>query len=712
MKFRIGSLIAYLSCWVSFSSAANVIRVPADQQTIQAAITAATNGDTVQVATGTYVENLNFLGKAILVTSEQGPDVTIIDGNSAGPVVTFATSEGRQSVLNGFTLRNGKNSTSGIGGGIRIANSSPTVTGNFIINNSASSAGGGVGIYFSSPLIQGNVIRNNGQITGFSGGTGGGGVVIQGASSAQILNNDISNNSWSSADGGGISLFAAGTPTIQNNVVSYNSAFSQGGGFYIVNVSDATIVQNLIFGNTAATGGGVYWLVPSGARGPFLTNNTIYVNNASQGSGVYADGFDSQSQLVNNIIIAAPGQTAVTCGNFVSTSPIFKTNDVVSASGSPYGGLCTNQTGLNGNISADPLFVNGDAGDFHLKTGSPAIDAGTDGGTPVADFDGVTRPLDGNGDGTAVIDIGAFEAPTLDQTSPVTVATMSPLPGLSGWNTTSVTLTLNATDNGGSGVQSITYSLSGAQVSSPVTAGNPAVVTISAEGITTLSYAATDKSGNTEATKFLTIKIDRTAPATTATPTPAPGSGGWNTSPVTMTLSATDNPGGSGVQNITYTLTGAQTTPSVIAGNPVAVSITVDGITNIGYSAADVAGNLEQAKSATVKIDRTSPDITGLPAPGCTLSPVKHQLVQVASVVASDSLSGVASLNVTASSNEPDSGTGGGDVAGDIVINGGNVFLRAERTPSGKGRIYTIVATANDVAGNTRTATATCTVPK
>src|SRR5207247_10462843 len=91
--------------------------------------------------------------------------------------------------------------------------------------------------------------------------------------------------------------------------------------------------------------------------------------------------------------------------------------------------------------------------------------------------------------------------------------------------------------------------------------------------------------------------------------------------------------------------------------------------------------------------------VCGIPAPGCTLSPPKHQLVLAATVTATDSLSGVASLNVTALSNEPDSGTGGGDVPGDIVINGGTVQLRAERAPSGNGRIYTITATAIDAAG-------------
>jgi pantoate kinase len=94
------------------------------------------------------------------------------------------------------------------------------------------------------------------------------------------------------------------------------------------------------------------------------------------------------------------------------------------------------------------------------------------------------------------------------------------------------------------------------------------------------------------------------------------------------------------------------------------------------------------------------------------LSPAKHQLITVANVTASDALSGVASMSVSAISNEPDSGTGGGDLPGDIVISGGTVQLRAERAPSGKGRVYTITATATDIAGNTATSKATCGVPK
>src|SRR5262245_27286033 len=143
MKRTLGYAIGWAMVYVLSQSAAelhaaNIIRVPVDQPTIQQAINVASNGALIQVAPGTYIENVNFLGKAIRVESEQGPQFTIIDGNQLGSVVTFASGETLQSVLYGFTLRNGKASSSSLaGGGIRISNSSPTIVGNIISGNSA-----------------------------------------------------------------------------------------------------------------------------------------------------------------------------------------------------------------------------------------------------------------------------------------------------------------------------------------------------------------------------------------------------------------------------------------------------------------------------------------------------------------------------------------------------------------------------------------------
>src|SRR5262249_4978237 len=93
------------------------------------------------------------------------------------------------------------------------------------------------------------------------------------------------------------------------------------------------------------------------------------------------------------------------------TPPIFRNNDVFTPSGAPYGGICGDQTGLNGNISADPLFTNAANGDYHVRPGSPTIDAGTSNQAPATDLDGQARPTDGNGDGTAAFDLGAYESP-------------------------------------------------------------------------------------------------------------------------------------------------------------------------------------------------------------------------------------------------------------------------------------------------------------
>ena len=100
---RFACVLAFLS--LGLDSLASTIHVPQDQPTIQAGIDAATNGDTVLVAPGTFVENINFIGKAITVESSGGPSVTIIDGAQRSSVVTFNNGETLASVLSGFTIQ-------------------------------------------------------------------------------------------------------------------------------------------------------------------------------------------------------------------------------------------------------------------------------------------------------------------------------------------------------------------------------------------------------------------------------------------------------------------------------------------------------------------------------------------------------------------------------------------------------------------------------
>src|SRR5262245_23192392 len=86
----VSTLFAALMLALSASARCqNTLNVPADYPTIQSAINAANNGDTVLVAPGTYYENINFNGKAITVTSSSGASATIIDGSHNGTVVTF-----------------------------------------------------------------------------------------------------------------------------------------------------------------------------------------------------------------------------------------------------------------------------------------------------------------------------------------------------------------------------------------------------------------------------------------------------------------------------------------------------------------------------------------------------------------------------------------------------------------------------------------------
>ena len=202
---------------------------------------------------------------------------------------------------------------------------------------------------------------------------------------------------------------------------------------------------------------------------------------------------------------------------------------------------------------------------------------------------------------------------------------------------------------------------------------------------------------------------DSTAPTTVATMAPAPSSAGWHDSDVEVTLSAADDLGGVGVKEIRARVTerdGAVRATAVIdpGESLVLQALSVEGVYDVTYFAVDRLGNLEAPRTLTVRIDRTAPEVTGLPVPPCVIWPPNGKLVKVADVVGSDALSGLAVLDVSGTSSEP---------AGpaDIVVTRGEVYLRAIRDDDGPGRTYTMVATATDKAGNDTTREATCVVP-
>jgi len=415
--------------------AQQVIHVPADQPTIQKAINAAANGDTVLVSPGTYVENIDFLGKAITVSSSDGPINTIIDGGQNGIVVNFANAEPRSALVKGFTIRNsGFPANGGYSDGIRVSAASPTITDDIITQN----RGYGIEVAGGGPLIQGNTISYTTTEYDPTQDFGcdyldGSGIALEGvASGATVISGNIIEHNIGRCGGGGIRVDYAGAPLIANNIIRYNEAKGQGGGIYMVEGNQLSIIQNLIYGNTAGAGGGGIYLqsmsTTNNNTGPvnlFIVNNAIVGNTISpnpdifnfytDGSQIGFSGYVSQTGLFDNIIIAGDRFAAVAVDpayNYLNGTPlVVDHNDVVNFSGPRSGGAYTDATGSSGNISADPKFlvVNGEP--FHLQTGSPAVDSGDNSSPnlPPEDLDGNPRIQNETNLASAIVDMGVYE---------------------------------------------------------------------------------------------------------------------------------------------------------------------------------------------------------------------------------------------------------------------------------------------------------------
>lgn len=172
---------------------ADVINVPDDQETIQGAIDAAENGDTVLVQPGEYIEYPNFDGKRITVASlylttgdESHITETIVDGNGEGRIFSFRSGETEESILCGFTIRNGETT---YGGGIYVNGAAPTLKNLIINNNHATNRGGGVyATQASSPILINVTIYGN------SSDEPGGGLRVNAESTINMINSVVWNN--------------------------------------------------------------------------------------------------------------------------------------------------------------------------------------------------------------------------------------------------------------------------------------------------------------------------------------------------------------------------------------------------------------------------------------------------------------------------------------------------------------------------------------
>jgi parallel beta-helix repeat protein/predicted outer membrane repeat protein len=425
-----------------------------DFSTIQDAIDNATTGDTVFVYNGTYYENI-ILKDGIRVQGE-GAEVTTIDARGAGSVVT-ALGLGSGTVLEGFMITNGTGTPilfpiiTG-GGGIYMEDASPTISNNVIHANSASD-GGGVYMLESSPTMRNNTIANNSVNGGGGGGiymydsspimsnntlqdnsaAWGGGVYML-ESSPTMRNNTIADNIVDDGGGGGIYMQHS-SPTISDNTFQSNNASGGGGGAFIAN-SFPLIAGNTFLANSADFGGGIYMIYSSplvsnnifqdntadgdlGGGGiciyqyssPQISNNLIIGNSASKGGAILGQG-DVSPEIINNHIYGN-SVNGVYRGDDVSIFTI--TNNIIWGNGDDLYDCTATYSDIEdgdfgeGNICADPLFVDLINGNFHLQAGSPCIDAGNNTGAPSTDFDGNPRPIDGDGDEIAIVDMGAFE---------------------------------------------------------------------------------------------------------------------------------------------------------------------------------------------------------------------------------------------------------------------------------------------------------------
>lgn len=345
-------LFAFIFSLLSYVKGQDTIYIPLDYSTIQQGIDASSDDDLILVDTGTYMENINFNGKAIILASNYliNNDTncinnTIIDGSeptdpNQGSVVTLNSQEDTTSVLCGFTITGGSGTLfimdqARSGGGILCYNAGATIKNNHIISNQINYTGSayGGGIALSSEGSDHEIIIENNRIQGnqleSSGACFGAGIYT--SVDVKILDNIISSNHILAEDayGSGISAFsefASNSIYIENNLISGNiveAANCNGSGFYTYQYSVQLLSNSII--NNLATGDQVR------GSGGYL-NNTVGVLLIKNNDISYNESEASSFNVGIGLLISRPANPVEISGNSFTSN---------TCSGITYGGACS-----------------------------------------------------------------------------------------------------------------------------------------------------------------------------------------------------------------------------------------------------------------------------------------------------------------------------------------------------------------------------------
>ncbi|MBO6512479.1 MAG: hypothetical protein JJ974_00760 [Phycisphaerales bacterium] len=401
-----------------------------DYITITAAISAAVDGDVIEIAPGLYPENLSISSKDLTLRNAGGGTVTVF-GQDLGKCLVI-TGGSTDAFVEGITFTRGFSTTAGAG--VSIEGGARADITDCIIENSMNTGVGG-GLYMSGGgTITRTIIRDN-QAVG-----NGGGIYLIGSLQKNFIDCTIENNTG--VEGGGLAYDASGDIIdIIGCTFKDNTATNRGGAITVLGGSSSAGVveaENCRFlSNRADTAGGAVWVSD---RDIFRAFNTIFIENSAGDDGgairneqivdlinctmvnneVDTEGrgdtfstirSDANTILLNCIVVNESADSHFSIGDYLPTYSLLPE----APSGTP---------DSNGNFNADPMFTDALMNDYTLAAGSPAIDAGnsrgghgginvldimTDLNDDVRNLDDQDTPNTGISTWELCVDLGAYE---------------------------------------------------------------------------------------------------------------------------------------------------------------------------------------------------------------------------------------------------------------------------------------------------------------